>query len=284
MTAATVAVLNASDLRALLATPPPGFVAERNALVKRLRVVKQRASAAAVSSIRRPAWPEWALNVTSQSDPDDIEAFAVAAAAVRDAQAAAIEGRPADVRHALAQLRDCTANVTRLANAALRGEGRPEGTPQLRALLSQVASDPDVVELLRRGVLGSAEEAATDQFADLNVALRPPRAERPSPSTSGRRRDDSAEPAPRREPEPPAVSAAERRELMRALATAERELQHSQRALTKAEAAVDDAADVVTHAEERLVAARQVRDDASAVVTRDGAARDEAAVALDAAS
>ena len=284
-TGSTVTALDPTDLRALLSTPPSGFVAARNALVKRLRTAKDRESATAVASIHRPAWPEWALNVTSQSHADDVDAFADAAAAVRGAQAAAIEGRTADVRQALARLRDCSASVTRLANTALRNEGRPDETPQLRTLLSRVAADPETVEQLRNGVLGSAEAGTTDQFADLQVAPRSPRSAPDRRPAAARSTPDVApERAAQPESDPPAVSAAERRELMRGLAAAERELQRSKRALTKAEAAVDGAADVVAHAEEQLAAARQLCDESSATVARDEAARDGAASALDATS
>ena len=115
----TVAGLNETLLRDLFATPPPDFVAARNEVVKALRKDKARDDATAVAALRRPGWDDWSLNTVATSDPDVVAGFIDAAAQVRDAQAAAIEGRDGpDIRTALRDLRDRSADLVRLADTA----------------------------------------------------------------------------------------------------------------------------------------------------------------------
>ena len=104
--ACTLRDLDETLLRQLYATPPPEFVAARNELVKALRRDKRRDEATAVAALRRPGWDDWALNAVAASDADVVAGFADAAADVRAAQAAAIEGRDGpDIRVALRDLR-----------------------------------------------------------------------------------------------------------------------------------------------------------------------------------
>ena len=114
--------------------------------MKALRAQKDRDSATAVAAIRRPAWSDWAINVTSGSHPDEVVAFAVAAENVRTAQEAAIEGRPADVRQALRDLRERTAALVTAANRVLQAEAHAGGAPELQARLSEVAGSEETVE------------------------------------------------------------------------------------------------------------------------------------------
>ncbi len=130
-------------------------MAARNALVKALRAEKDRESAATVAAIRRPAWSEWALNVTSGSHPDEIAAFAEAAAAVRDAQDAAVDGRPVEIRSALQDLRQRTTAVATPANAALQAEAAKGDLPALMAQLAEIAGSAAAVERLRNGTVGT---------------------------------------------------------------------------------------------------------------------------------
>jgi hypothetical protein len=278
-TPATVADLDPADLRTLLATPPTSFVAARNALVKALRAAKDRDSAATVAAIRRPAWPDWALNVTSQTHPDAIDAFAAAATAVREAQEAAIDGRTADVRPALNDLRQRTAAVVSLANAALEAEGRHGEVPEVMAKLSDVAASAEAVERLRGGTLGTDDAGGSALFAGLPPTPRPDPEAKASGSTP-----TPARAADHRAADPPAPAAAERRQLMRDLAAAERDLKRSQRTASRAKEDVAEAAQAAAHAEERLRQAQERLDTATAALERDEAVRAAAAAALDATS
>ena len=65
-----------------------------------------------MAAMRRPAWTEWALNVTSAEHDQDVAAFAHAAEDVREAQSTAIEGRDGpDVREALQALRSSSSTL-----------------------------------------------------------------------------------------------------------------------------------------------------------------------------
>ena len=118
-------------LRHLLLTLPSGFVAERNARVKVLRAEGRRDEAALVAIIRRPSWTDWALNRAADEHPESVAAFATAAEAMREAQAAAVEGRSTDVGAALRALRDRTADLVKLAMLQADDGWTPSGHEML---------------------------------------------------------------------------------------------------------------------------------------------------------
>ncbi len=229
-----------------------------------------------MSAIRRPAWSEWALNVTSRSHPDEIAAFAEAAAAVRDAQDAAVDGRPAEVRQALQDLRQRTTAVATPANAALQAEAAKGDLPALTAQLAEIAGSAEAVERLRNGTVGTGEAAESDLFA----GLAGPPAPRPARAANGKKSAGAGTPAGNAT-DPPAPTAAERRRLIRDLAAAERDLKRAQRVAARA---ADDLAAAVEAAEaaERQRAATAAKvDEANAAVEQAEAGRAAAAEALD---
>ena len=161
-------------LRDLYATPPPEFVAARNELVKVLRRDKRRDDASALAALRRPGWDDWALNTVAGRDAASIAGFASAAADVREAQSAAIEGRDGpDVRAALKELRERSAELVGRAEAALAEVGRPASAGEITARLSQVATNDVAVAQLLVGILGSGDTAPKDLFGGLEPAARP---------------------------------------------------------------------------------------------------------------
>ena len=175
--------MDEATLRGLYATVPTEFVAARNALVKELRRAKERDEAALVAALRRPDWTDWALNVVAaEHDRRRRASSRTAAGDVRDAQAAAIEGRAGpDVRAALRALRERTTDVSRKAAAALEHVGRAPGTAELTARLSEIAGHAVTTDQLRMGVLGSGEPDASDPFGGLEPADRPsPRRDAPA--------------------------------------------------------------------------------------------------------
>jgi hypothetical protein len=280
--------LDADSLRQLLATPPPEFVATRNALAKQLRK-DDREAAASVAAMRRPAWTEWALNVTSAAHGEDVATFAEAAEAVREAQAAAIEGRDGpDVREALQALRSSSTTLVGHANAQLRGVGRPEETPELVAKLSELATSASAIDQLRGAMLGSGDAGDSDLFAGLEPAPTGARRARPAPAARKTPAKSTAK-APAKGAEPEAkVTAIEKRRRQRELDVAERQFQKSRRRLREVEAEAASASDAVAAAERTLALARSRLDKAQAQVEQaaaamhdDEAARDEAAAALD---
>ena len=239
--------------------------------------------------MRRPAWTEWALNVTSAEHGHDVAAFAEAAEDVREAQAAAIEGRDGpDVREAIQALRSSSSTLVGHANAALRAAGRPEETPELIAKLSELATSATAIEQLRRAVLGSGDASDSDVFAGLEPAPAGARRARPAAMPAPKAAPKS-KPATRQRDEPEAkVTAIEKRRRQRELDVAERQHQKSRRRLREVEAEAASAGDAVAAAERTLALARsrlekaqaQV-DQAAAAMHDDEAARDAAAAALE---
>jgi hypothetical protein len=263
-------------LRQLFATPPPDFVAARNELVTSLRKEKRRNDATAIAGLRRPGWDEWSLNAVAAAGGDGadvVAGFADAAAQVRDAQAAAIEGRDGpDIRGALRDLRDRSAELVRLAGAALAGVGRAAGPGEINARLARVAASDVAVAQLGAGVLGSGDAAPAELFADLEPAVRP--ATRPA---------TKAKPAPR---EPAVAERAARAEVARrkaALVEANRLHAASLKARRRAEAELDKARAEVERARAALGEAEARREAAQREL--DAAAADEegASSAADAA-
>jgi hypothetical protein len=260
-------------LRELFATPPPEFVAARNAAAKALRAEKRRDEATAVAALRRPGWDDWALNVVATEHADVVGGFADAAGAGRDAQAAAIEGRDGpDVRASLRQLREGSAELIRLAGDVLGRASRQPGSGEINARLSEIAASASAVEALRAGVLGSGGDGADDLFAGLQPAARlekRPAAKRPAPRPSA----------------PPAavgVDRAERKRRRDALVAATKEQAAAGRVMTRADATVAAAEQAVERAQRALVDARRDRDEAAEALAHADAAVEQAQAEVDA--
>lgn len=166
--------LDVERLQPLFDVPPPSFVAARNVLVKQLKADKQRDAAALVAAVRRPSWVDWALNQVATTEPGLVADFGASAAALRDAQAASIEGRDGpDLRAAMAALRGAIAAVSRSGAAALRRLDRVPDAAELGARLGEIAALPAAGDQLRAGILGAADPGEDDLFAGLIPAERP---------------------------------------------------------------------------------------------------------------
>ncbi len=262
--------MDETTLRGLYATVPTEFVAARNALVKELRRAKERDEAALVAALRKPDWTDWALNVVAAEHADAVDEFATAAGDVRDAQAAAIEGRDGlDVRAALRALRERTTDVSRKAAAVLEHAGRAPGTAELTARLSEIAGHAMTTDQLRMGVLGSGDPDASDPFGGLEPADRP-RPRRDAPAQARRTRqagggreheDGSADDAPNRNRAPPSGSGSSATAIApsRRGKAAARELAGADAELEKATAAVASAREKLADAERRHADATQRR-------------------------
>ena len=279
-------------LRELYATPPPDFVAARNDLVKGLRREKRRDEATALAALRRPGWDDWALNAVAAADVAVVEGFASAAAEVREAQAAAIEGRDGpDMREALTDLRERSAELVRRAEAALGDVGRQPVAGEINTRLSQVATNDVAVAQLLVGILGSGDTAPKDLFGGLEPA--PPAArERPSKRAAAKKAASPKAPATRAEPTQDAAAAraarAEQEQRKEALAAANREhgaavkaRRRAEADVAKAESVVDRARAALATAEEVLAAARADLDAATDAVETTAAAVDGARAALE---
>ena len=262
--------MDEATLQRLYATVPTDFVAARNAVVKEMRRAKERDEAALVAALRRPDWTDWALNVAAAEKSEAVDEFARAASDVRDAQTAAIEGRDGpDVRTALRTLRERTTEVIRAAVAALEGAGRPPGTAELTARLSEIVGNAAACEQLRTGVLGSGDPDVSNPFAGLEPAAGPRQrrdapakrapgaASKPAAAVAGKADKRAAESEPR-------VSAAERQRIRREREQAERAHRTAVRELARADDDVEKATVAVAIAREKLADAERQQAEANA--------------------
>jgi hypothetical protein len=189
------------------------------------------------------------LNVVAAEQPGTVEAFIGAASDVREAQAAAIEGRDGpDVRDALKSLRDRSADLVGLATEVLGRVGRQPGPGELTARLGEVAASDTAAAQLRAAMLGSGDAGPDDVFADLQPASRP--AQRPKPAKPAKR-DDGAD-----------------QKRLAAIAAATERHDAATAALKQAEDDVAAAEQALRRAEKELTAARRTRDKAAETVER----------------
>ena len=229
-------------------------------MAKALRREKQREEATAVAALRRPGWDDWALNAVAAEQPETVDAFTRAAGDVRDAQAAAIEGREGpDIREALRTLRERSGELVALATDVLGRVGRQPGPGELNARLSEVAGSETGAAQLRAGILGSGDVAPQDLFADLEPSSRPA----PRPKPAKRAAAKRAEPASDRREE------ARRQRRLDAIAAATAKHDAAASALQHAEAAV-------RRAEHELATVQRERDKAAAAAERTAAALERA--------
>jgi hypothetical protein len=240
-------------LRELYTTAPAEFVAARNQLVKARKATKDREGAAALGKLRKPALADWALNVVAAEHADDVNGFLDAAGDVRDAQAAAIEGRDGpDIRTALRDLRDHSGRVLARAQDVLAGTGRDASTEAgtVATRLTEIAANDEASRQLGAGVLGSAGVGVVELFGDLEPAARPTRraakAGRPATTAKPPRKKAAADAGPTL------------KERKQALTQATRTRDTAVRELTRAETDVDKAAAAVRNAERQLDQAREV--------------------------
>jgi hypothetical protein len=267
--------VDVSLLRELYTTPPAQFVAARNQFVKERRAAKDREAATALGKLRKPGMADWALNMVAAEHGDDIAAFLAAAGTVRDAQAAAIEGRDGpDVREALRDLRERSAQVLTRGQEVLGGAGRDAAAEAgtVAGRLAEVAGNAEASAQLAAGVLGSAVVVPEEVFGGLE----------PSGRTATRRAPArAAAPKPSADEAPSAAVAKEHKRVLAAATKARdaaaRTAERAGAAVAKAAAAVRNAERQLKKAREALATAEQERDDA-------GRALDEAEEVLRRAS
>lgn len=130
------------DVDRLYGLPHGAFVAERDALVKRLRAEGRREEAAAVAKLSRPTVAAWAANQVLRSQPAD-------ARELLEAGAALLEARGAKLRPAIERHRAVLARLDAAARGLLDERGRglsPATLEKVARTLHAVSLDPDARE------------------------------------------------------------------------------------------------------------------------------------------
>jgi DNA repair exonuclease SbcCD ATPase subunit len=279
-----------SDLRALLrslfAAPPDEFVAARNALAKQLRTDGDRDTAAAVTALRRPSWPDHVLDVAVDQHPDLVTAFLDAAAVTRDIQDAAVAGRrTGSLPDALRELRAAQSALATAANRLLVDAGRKPDVAGIGERLAEVAANADTAVQLRDGILGAGElvgEGAAPA-APARTERRRSKAKRAASTPDAGEIDAETERlAEERAAEQVATAARQEREaVVRARRESVRLAATADKAVERVTQQRDRAVESVTDAEQALATAQQALDRARSVLD---ALEDEVAAAESAAT
>jgi hypothetical protein len=224
----------------LLAAAPDRFVAERQALAKKLREEGRPDDAAVVAGLRKPSAVVSAVNRSARDRPKAAQAAADAAVDLRDAQ---VQGDSEAFEKALRELDgslDMLAEVA-LAHVAPSGKKPSEAMRRrLRELLRSAAADEHAREELKRGALTEELEASGfSPYAGIPVKPKPRGRPREAAAPSRAEREE----ARRRE---------RRQELRDELAQAEDELREATAAARAAERGRDRAEKAVARLKERL--------------------------------
>jgi hypothetical protein len=241
----------------LYATPPEGFTAARNALVKALKAEGRRPDADAIAALRKPGRLVWALNQLALADDESLEPLLEAAEQVRD-------GGAEDFREAVADLREA---VNAAATAAARRFDVPRTSDKAdlaAALLAIVADEHAVLDL----TAGHLDDVPAPDAFGFGAAMPAPSRPKPKPKPKSKSPAKAAEPA-ERPPDQLAIRRATKRQKEaakqadaadRVLARAEKALAADAEALATADEELAAAKDAVTEAEAALAAAREALD------------------------
>ena len=248
----------------LYAGPVETFVADRNALAKRIRDGGDRELAAAVKALRKPTVVADALNKTVQADPDGVEALVTAAAELRRAQEAMLAGERGDFAERQADYRQA---VDRLV------AGAGEQVDAVRAAV-EVAAVGGLDDELRAGIFAQPPQP-TGGFGPFELGLPPTPGSQATGAQLGRKRRRTAATGAGGDDAPPVVDELERKRAQRAarkaaeeaVARAAADLKAAEQARSDAEGLVESLDDEIAELERHLASVRTSRADAAAVLT-----------------
>jgi hypothetical protein len=226
------------ELDRLYRAAPEEFVAEREALARRLKKDGKDDAAASVRSLAKPTLPVWLVNRLARERKAKVRELVKAGERLREAHAG---GDLSAFRDATKREREAVGNLLEEARELASGEGRrvSEGMlGRVASTLHAAAADEEARFRLAQGRL--AEELEPPGF-ELLAGIAPAATKRGAKPKQGR--DDRAE--RRRElataRKELAGAQARARELRQAAAEAERALQAAREEAEDAEAAVEEA-------------------------------------------
>ena len=215
--------------------PPGEFTAARNALAKALRAEDLRDRAAEVAKLRRPTIAAWAINQTVRRHRERVDALVEAGQQVGRAQRRALSGvRRSGMREAARARRELIDELTDLAAEILAGEGSsPEShRGDIAATFDAASSDDEAADTVRAGRL-AAPLPVPSGFAGLEGLMVLPEPEpEPEPVDEPDTATEGVDEAERER------AAKQRRDAIRALEEARRELAEIEAEAREAAAAV----------------------------------------------
>ncbi len=180
---------------ALFALPVEGFTKARDELARRLKQEGDEQAAASVKALRKPSVAAWALNQVARSRTEDVEALLQAGEEVRTAQQATLSGKGREkLQEATAARKRVIDRLVERAAEELAAAGRTASRALLddvSATLTATATDPEVAEKVRRGVL-EKEATPPSGFEELFRLQGPAPPARAQPSKGAKPKDDRA--------------------------------------------------------------------------------------------
>src|SRR5437868_3363536 len=135
------------DIDALYGADPEGFVAGRQALVKRLRAEGDRGRAAEVAGLRRPTAAAWAVNQLARRHADELARLLAVGDELRRAHERLLAGGRDDaVVTAGRRRREAVAGLVDRAASILAGSGRAADAHRdaIASTLDAASLDPDL--------------------------------------------------------------------------------------------------------------------------------------------
>ncbi len=204
------------DSDGLFQLPPAEFTAARNALAGKLKKAGKAEEAERVKALPKPSLPAWAVNQLFWKHRKAFDRLIEAGERFRNAQAAQLAGKDADLRGPLDARREALSELTRLAATVLRNGGHnptPDLTRRVTTTLEALATygahpsappagrltddiDPPGFEVLAALVpqIGRTKRpgAEPSRVIPFQQKTRPPRTTRKkaSPEEEARRREE----------------------------------------------------------------------------------------------
>jgi hypothetical protein len=179
------------ELDRLYAAPFDEFVAERDALAKRLRSDGDREAADRVKALRKPSAAVWAVNQLARQEGKDYRALLKAGDSLRKTQEKVLGGEsPEKLQEAAAAERELVDRLTEKGRALLDDGGHKPTEAMLRRVsgtLHAAATRPDLREAAESGRLEHEEETAGFGFDLLSGDV--PKAPQPKQGDDKRARE-----------------------------------------------------------------------------------------------
>lgn len=183
------------ELDSLFAAPLDEFVAERDALAKRLRADGDREAADRVKALRKPSAAVWAVNQLARRQQKDYRALLEAGDGLRAAQEQVLGGEsPEALQEAASAERKLVERLTEKGRAVLEVAGHSPTEAMVRRVsgtLHAAATRPDLREAAESGQLEHEEETSGFGFDLLSGVPAAPRRERGGDKRARERRDSA---------------------------------------------------------------------------------------------
>jgi len=126
----------AHEIDGLFQLPLSDFTTTRNALAARLKKDDDSDGAARVKALSKPSMTAWVANQLYWRNRKAFERLLAAGDRFRQAQAAQLSGRAADMRGPLEERREALAELAQLASGMLRDAGHPASPATMRRIMT----------------------------------------------------------------------------------------------------------------------------------------------------